>query len=85
MLSGHIKPEVQGFHGRPMCCAKAMSPIHAKLVKRDQRVAQRYRCTLCRHVVRIYFDAPGVMSTNQSCSTQGLIPRRPQTPQRIAA
>lgn len=60
---GQYLPDVQGFHGRPMHCAKPMAP-HAEYQRKDGVTRQAYRCA-CGHFLTLEFDAPGKLHVGQ--------------------
>ena len=67
---------VQGFHGRPMCCAQKMAACSAEHIKRDGSICQWYRCIVCQRRQRLYFKTSGTLHPNQLPRMAGAIPRR---------
>lgn len=67
---------VQGFHGRPMCCAQKMAASSAEHIKRDGSICQWYRCIACQKRIGLYFKASGVLHNNQTTRLAGKIPKR---------
>ncbi len=77
MKTGRPRLEkVQGYYGRPMCCAVPMQQHVARTIKRDQSISQRYCCGQCRKVQTLYFKADGTLHNNQQPRMVGLIKKR---------
>ena len=66
-----LKPSVQAYHGRPMCCAKPMGPHYCDRVKRDMAISQYYRCACCGKILVLYFNEDGTLHHNQTPRNTG--------------
>lgn len=55
---GQYRDKVQNYHGRPMHCARRMSPHRVAERKRDGSILQTYICG-CGHRVNMLFDKQG--------------------------
>ncbi len=67
---------IQGFHGRPMCCAQKMAATNSEPIKRDGSIRQWYCCIACQKRIGLYFKAPDVLHNNQTPRLTGKIPKR---------
>ncbi len=75
-IEAKLYATVQGFHGRPMCCAQKMAATNSETIKRDGSIRKWYRCSACQKRIGLYFKVPGVLHNNQTPRRVGVIPRR---------